>query len=40
MSAIPIAPMTPLYGGTVIGLPRIAAKAAVTASLYAVPPWK
>ena len=37
---MPIAPITPLYGGTVIFLPSRLANAAVTASLYAVPPWK
>src|SRR4030067_329236 len=38
--AIPIAPMTPLCGGTMIGFPRTWVKAAATASLYAVPPWE
>ena len=39
-SAIPIAPITPLCGGTMILRPSTWEKAAATASLYAVPPWK
>ena len=39
-SEAPIAPMTPLYGGTMISWPSTSLNAAATASLYAVPPWK
>ena len=35
-----MAPITPLWGGTMMRVPRMPAKAAATASLYAVPPWK
>jgi hypothetical protein len=38
MSAIPMAPITPLWGGTTIGFFKMTEKAAATASLKAVPP--
>ena len=38
--AAPMAPVTSKWGGTVIGFPVTASKAAMTARLLATPPWK